>query len=546
MINIVDNKTPKKRGRPPKNKTTTKQTKSKQTNTKTKTTKPPNTQQNTNDYIFSELCSLTDWITSYGSDSSLQDISLSDLYSYLRSPYINIKNIRNASKYLSYKHGILRDVCNLFKYLPTLNYHLSWSSFDNPQKIKKYEKKVYDFLETIKVKELVRDGLYETCELGTIVTCLRKQKYVQFLDLDDLRINRMKNGKWIVEYDLDKVKQPGLTTIDIKQLIEELPEEVTLAKYNRYRNKGQDYRFVELKNCDVIPINSVRNFPFGFPYSMGAWASLIQKEIINKVERSVSDRLIKQLLILSVGTIGGDKNNPGKPVPKDVITSYFDNLKNLLIKKQENTTSVDSGDTSGIGLATLPDFFKLENVKTDVTIFTKDLYDKINNDIFLNLGVSSTLLGGSMGGANYSGSQVNADKLFRYIFGILEQFEYAINSYISTFLPKDLDCKFYFERSTFINRDKMLDKYKELYNYTGIVVPWLEGLTGVPYHYIIGQKSYQDKVLGLDNILNPPQNPFNQPTNSGNPGRPEVDSGNNSETDRSKASGKNELPSPSD
>ena len=136
----------KKRGRPPKNKPT------------------ELTELSNNEKIINELCSLTDWVTSYGQDSSLQDVSLSTLYGYLRNPYKNIKNIRNTSKYLSNKSGLLRDVNNLFKYLPTLNYHLSWSSFDDVKKIEKYEKKIYNFLENINIKEFVRDGLYEVCE----------------------------------------------------------------------------------------------------------------------------------------------------------------------------------------------------------------------------------------------------------------------------------------------------------------------------------------------------------------------------------------------
>lgn len=498
------------------------------------------------DKVMKELCALSDWITSYGQDSNLQDISLSTLYTYLRNPYKNIKNIRNVSKYLSYKHGILRDVCNLFKYLPTLNYHLSWSSFDDTKKIKKYEKKVYNFLEQINVKQFVRDGLYEVCELGTIVLCLRKDKYIQFLDLDNLRINKIRNGKWVIEFDLSTIRQPGISTIDITQIIESLPDEITLQKYNLYKNKGEDYRFVELNNCEIISINSVRNYPYGFPYSMGAWASLIQKEIINRVERSISDRLIKQILLMIVGTMGGDKNSPGSPVPKELINFYFDQIKSLLIKKEQGTYNTSNGDISGIGLATLPEFIKLENVKTDVTVFTKDLYEKISNDIYSNLGVSPALIYGGGNETNFSSASMNNEKLFRYIFGVLEQFENVINIFISKLLPSNLDCKFYFEKSTFLDKDKMINRYKELYQFTGIVIPWLESLTNIPYHFTIGQKLYQDKVLKLDDILNPPQNPFTTSGDESQVGRPNDDNSTNPNTQKGKANDSNSIPSPSD
>src|SRR5699024_7229824 len=144
----------------------------------------------------------------------------------------------------------------------------------------------------------VRDGLKEVPELGTVVTCLRANKYVQFLDLDEIVINKQRNGKWVVEYDLASLD--NLSALEQQRKMYSLPDEVTPASYLPYKNKRDDsIRYVELSNCDVIAIDNKRNYPFGLPMSMGAWQPLLQKEIINRVERSVSDRLIKNILILS-------------------------------------------------------------------------------------------------------------------------------------------------------------------------------------------------------------------------------------------------------
>ena len=403
-------------------------------------------------------------------------------------------------------------------------------------------------MENINIKEFVRDGLYEVCELGTVVLCLRKDKYIQFLDLDNIRINRIKNGKWIVELDLSTISQLGMTTYDITQIIESLPDEVTLKKYNLYKNKGEDYRFVELNNCEIISINSTRNYPYGFPYSMGAWASLIQKDIINKVERSVSDRLIKQILILYVGTIGGDKTTSGSPVPKTVIEDYFSSLKNLLLKKEQNSLNTNNTDFTGTGLVSLPEFFKLEPLKVDTDLFTKDLYDKIFKDIYENLGISPSLISG-IGDANYSGASLNSEKIYRYIFGILEQFEKVINNFISNLLPSNLSCKFYFEKSTFLDRDKYIDNCKDLYLHTGLVTPWLESVMGNSYHFALGMKRYENEVLKLDEIFNPPLNFYNQSGNNdsgSNPGRKKTDDLSNPNTEKTRKNDSNSNPSPGD
>lgn len=486
-----------------------------------------------------EVAAMTDFITQYGSGASLSDIKLADLYRYLQNPYANIQQIQRASKYLTNKHGIIRDVLRTIKSLPTLNYHLVWSNYDDVKKIKKYEQKIHDFLDEIDVRRVVRDGLYEVAEMGTVVTCLRSNKYVQFLDLDDLRINKQRNGKWVIEFDLASINQYQ-NVQDKLTVIESLPDEITLEKYNLYRNKGEDYRYVELSNCDVVNIDARRNFPYGLPYTLGAWASLIQKEIINRVERSMADRLIKQILILYAGTMDKEGN---KPVPKELIKAYFKEVTNLMLKKEQNGNMYNNNETSGTGVITLPHFMQLKALEIDTQMFKKELYEKLDNEIFANLGVSSGLIYGG-GNSNYSLAQINSEKMFRYIFTIIEQFESIINRYIKRLLPKDLDCRLYFERTTMLNKDKYIDKMKELYMQTGIVAPWLETLLGVPYHYALGQAEYEKKVLNVQKVIFPAQNAY---TTSGDNkvGRPEVDNGNEN-TMKSKNNNSNASPSPSD
>lgn len=485
-----------------------------------------------------EVAALTDYITQYGSGSSLSDIKLSDLYSYLQNPYSNIKQIQKASKYLTNKHGVIKEVLRALKTLPTLNYHLHWSSYENYKQINKYEKKIYDFLDEIDIKEVVRDGMFEVGEMGTIVTCLRKNKYVQFLDIDDLRIISQRNGKWVVEHDLSTIDTMR-TYQDKLRMIESLPEEVTVERFNLYKNKGEDYRYVELSNCDVIGLDARRNFPYGLPMTLGAWNALLQKEVINRVERSVADRLIKQVLILYAGTIDKEGN---KPPPKELIQSYFKEVSRLMKKKEMNGAR-STNETSGTGVIALPKFMELKSLEVDTQMFKKELYEKIDNDIFLNLGISSSILWGG-GSGDYSSSTLNTQKFFRYITTIVEKFEKVINRYIQSLLPNNLSCKFYFDKTTILDQDAHIENTKTFYQNTGIFAPYAEAVLGVPYHYAIGQAQYEREVLKLDDKINPPENFFNQSKDSGKAGRPTGDA-NNENTNQSKSSGSNQNPRPS-
>lgn len=492
------------------------------------------------DHKWLEVANLSDYFTQYGQGASLYDIKLKDLYRYLRNPHANIESIIKASKYLTNKHGLIKDILRSFKSLPTLNYHLNWSSFDDPKKIQKYEKRIYDFLENLNVKKMTRDGLFEVGEIGTIVPCLRDNKYIQFLDMDDLRINRMRNGKWVVEYDLKTLEQYGHTLQDKMRIIESLPNEVTARSLIEYKKNGESSRYVELSNCDVINIDGNRNFPYGLPLTFGAWTSLLQKEIINRVERSVADRLIKQVLILYAGEINAKSKDP-KPAPKGLIEGYFKQVSNLMQQKEGNSKHMD--ESSGTGVIAMPDFMQLKALDVNTDMFTKDLYSKINNDIFMNLGVSSSLVYGG-GDSNYSSSSVNSGKFFRYIFTVLEDFERVINGYIKQLLPNNLSCKFYFDKTTILDQKEHIANCKEFYMQTGVVQPWAESLTGVPLHYVLGQAKYEKEVLKTQDVLYPPLNAHTS-SGKGEPGNPGDPNSQNENTNKTRSNGANNSPSPS-
>jgi hypothetical protein len=508
------------------------------------------------EYDFSELLELSgiqDFISQYGSGAGLSDVSLRDIYDMLRNPYKSITKIQNTSRYFSNRFGVIKDVNEMFKTLPSLNFHLVWSSYDNPSKIAKYEKKIYELLDNCNIKKVVRDGLYEQAEIGTVVAVNRKNKFIQFLDLDKLRINKQVNGQWLVEVDLSTIVG---SVQDIKAQIETLPEDVTIGKLNLYRNKGDDYRFVPIKNARVLSIRGTRNKPFGLPLTLSAWGTLLHKTLIEQVEKSIADRKIKSLLVLYVNSIL-TQSEPYKPPHKDVIANYFKELSNL-IKKKDNTSKA-SYDTVGTGILSLPSFFELKEVELNTDMFEKDLYDKLEKDLYANLGVSSALIYGGGTGSNYGVSQMNSEKFFRYIFTALEDWEYFINEVIKQFLPSDLDCKLFFDRTSIGDREADITAKKDLYMQTGIAIPWMESVLGVPYHYALGMKEYQDKILKIQDVMYPPQNAFTQSangnsngtSNTGNTsktnGRPKNNQKQDSESNvKAKGSNSNAIPSPSD
>src|SRR5699024_9522278 len=149
------------------------------------------------------------------------------------------KQIRNTSTYLTNKHGILKDVLRTVKSIPTLKYNLSLSSDLEEGYTEEHEKLAQKFLKNIDVVQVIRDGLYEVAQQGTVVMCLRSNRYIQFLDIDDLVIETQRNGKWVVMYDLLALS----STVDPqirRTKLANLPDEVSIKKFYQYRNKSDE------------------------------------------------------------------------------------------------------------------------------------------------------------------------------------------------------------------------------------------------------------------------------------------------------------------
>ncbi|WP_133065295.1 hypothetical protein [Virgibacillus profundi] len=480
-----------------------------------------------------ELAGLSDYVSQFGNSyASSADIKITDLYKYLMNPQAHIKQIRNASTYLTNRHGILKDVLRMVQSLPTLKYNLIWSNYDDVERNKKHEKKVQDFLDDIDVVQVLRDGLLEISELGTIVTCLRNRQYVQFLDLDDIVIREQRNGKWIVEFDfktLDSIRNMEDKMIKINSL----PNEVTVQSYNAYRNSNdkEKDRYVEISNCHVLNIGVRRGQPFGLPLTLGAWQSILQKEVINKVERSVSNRLLQQILVLQASHIDKEQT---KPVPKEVLQAYFREVSKIITKKDDGRIQKNEG---GNGLIALPHFLELDTVKMDTTLFKEELYSKMNNDIYQNLGVSPSLLAGLEG--NYASANVNHSKFFSYITTILEQFETVLNDYIKMVLPKNQRCKLVLDRTTILEKESEIEKFKEFYQQTGVIEPWLNAIFGSgSLNAMINQSKYEKETLDTATWFTPPlnahtssgkdlQNPNSNPPSNENTEKSKTDNNNN-------------------
>src|SRR5699024_9882825 len=148
--------------------------------------------------------------------------------------------------------------------------------------------------------------------------------------------------------------------------------------------------------------------------------------------------------------------------------------------------------------------FELDAFEVDTTFFTKDLYDKIEDDIYANLGISKALGFGE--GGNYSSATVNSEKLFSVVFSLVGQFETAINEFLKgMFKNTDITCKVKFDKSTVMDKQAEIDSRYELYLQTSWITPWMEAVMDAPIADIIEMRQ-REINMKLDEIFFPAQN----------------------------------------
>lgn len=511
---------------------------------------PKNSEASLVDQSFYELASFYDVVKNIFSGSSNFDISISidNLFKYLSKPITYRKELIKLSKYFYNRNGIVTDLYDTFKSLPILNYSVSWENMH--QKTFEKKKKVVDgFINAIKPKKLARDTIFQVLEEGVCVWYNRDNKFIQFLEPEQYMIEYMVDGKWQVFYDLNYIYQYKMqwTTPELLEYIRSMPDEVTLDKYIRYEksndrnNRSLRYIPLDINKTQVIKFRGGRNDAYAPPYCIPALASIIHKDLLERTESVVADRIINQIIIQSVGNLPDSQGKPTMPANKELMDGLHENLKRVLQGKN------NLGNKSSVAHLTVHDFVKIETLKVNMTdsIFPKEIYDRIDRDIFNKLGYSQSLSAGGGVHQTYGSATLNAEKVSSFIFNMIEQVEDAINDYIGQLVSNSqFNPKIRFDRITYLNQDTEFNRAEALYlKGKGSLKDYVES-SGRSFDHWLAQVRYENEKLKLDEIL-PVHNTSFTSTGDNKGGRPPSD-GKNENTDQSQSNAGNDIPSPSD
>lgn len=463
-----------------------------------------------------EMFALSDVVSNWGSNSNYDLLDIEDLYEWQKNPIKYNKSLRDLSLYWYSQKGVLSEVYDLYKTLPTLDSsnQINDSNYDSYEddnkKISKYDSGVK--------KIQIREMLFETALMGTLMTYRRGTKvnpFIQILDPDYYYPARIKNGRWEVDCDLSQfVDGTGQNktsrnrpnnfnnlkpeAIHAKDELNSQPKEVQEAfeawRKGKGRNNNNNLYALDMKRTGVVKNKSRQRERYGRPVGIAAFEDLLHKDLLKLAERAVVDKVIETLLIVKLGEEGKEGYHPTEAQAKKVYTS----IKNVL-----NGATKDKGNK----LVGLPYWANIEALKVDLGIFDNDKYAQIDQDILISLGVSGILNIGQ--GNNYSSGTINENIFYSKIFDILEQIEEEVYNVQYDQIVTKADTKFRkkFARTTTVDSNKKIEVYEKLIDKGGAIKPLFDEI-GSDFDAYIKQVDYEKTQLGINDKFKPFQTSF--------------------------------------
>jgi hypothetical protein len=254
---------------------------------------------------------------------------------------------------------------------------------------------------------------------------------------------------------------------------------------------------------------------------------------LKDVERSIANKIINAVAVLTVGVNGDEK---------------YDSLTNLklpkAIKQKVHSgvkTALEKNNKSGVTVVTIPDFAKLEfpDVKTDGL---GNNFDSINSDIQSAYGLSGSILNGS--GGNFATTKINLDTLYKRIGVMLEDIEQEpYQKLFNLILPSNQSDNYYmtYDKETPLTLKEKVDILSKMNDKGWSTKHVIDNVAGVSWESYLEQTLYETDELKLQEKIKPYQSSFT--LNGNEAGRPNSDNSNNDNTAKSKTSDGNSTPS---
>ena len=546
--------TPKKRGRPPKNK-------------KIETNSSSSPSYENNSYVNYQA-SYQDVTTNLFGSNFFSAYSNKDIESIVANPMSDNEQARHMAKLIYNSNGIVTNVIDYMVAMPTLD-KIIISHGTSKTKIKKNKERMLWALQTIKDKEFLRDCIFRDanegicfyyCEVAKSINDKSKtlsdydiQKITEINNINDMDINismislpadyckivGIKNSSYVIAFNLDYFSDYVGDSIERK--LKKYPKEIRDG-YMARNAKSDSNNWIVLDNKKTIvhKIRSSKDEPWGRPIVLAALKNILYSDYFTETKRNVLDELNNKIIYQTFPE--GEKKGQCSLTDSQQRNQH-NTVKTAVMQKNSR------GGTSFFSVAAGT---KLDTLDVQTSIFDekneKDLTDKIATD----LGFAVSLLNGSSTG-NYSTQQNNLQLVMSEVFSWIEGISSELNKVINENIIKDKTnyVEVYYLPCSLVNRKEFISQMKELYTLGhGSLQAWIAstGFSVDAYVSLMNQET--DEQWDLKYKPHPTSFTISSSADKSNPnnnigGRPEEDNPTNQQTIQSKTNGSNNQLKPS-
>lgn len=287
-------------------------------------------------------------------------------------------------------------------------------------------------------------GITEINEAGTNAAVIS-------LPIEHCRIVGRKNGTPLVAFNLRYFTT--MTPSERKRALNGFPKEIREG-YARCVEGEEHLGWLILDSEATIcaKICAEEKAPFGVPFPVKAIEDALYEKKYMDTKRAVLDDVLTEIFyqILPEG-----KDKGSNALTKEQQETLHKNVRGAIL-----------GDRAvrGKRVVTLPPNTKLDKIKVDTGLLSDDAETNIKENVPSALGLAAALISNAQSNT-YATAALNAEFVAAYVFSWIELFMAELNKAINAKIIKDRSCVVDFEilPITYVNRDKSFTYMKQLY-----------------------------------------------------------------------------------
>ena len=510
-----------------------------------------------NIYEFNSFVSPMD-ISSLFSCGIYDNFSKEEIDSILRDPIGNHDAAIRLSNFVYTKNGIVSNSVDYMTALPCLDRILISKNKRNTKTVQANKALMKSVLEKIDDRQFIRNALFTDMLDGIAFFYFEtkkknydKTKFMTDYDVENIvEINEVginasiislpwkytkivgkKNGRYVLAFNLRYFDD--YTGDKLERKLRKYPEEIVKAYNSRNtRTTGGDWVILDNDHTMCRKIKCKDSEPWGRSLIIAALADVLYKDYFTDTKRNVLDE-INNKIIYQTFPEGKDKGSSS-------LTGKQQEQQHATVRQ----AVMNKNSRGGISFFSVAAGTKLDSIDVSTDIFDSKNESDLNDQISLDLGISSALIG-AMTTGNYGASQSNLEMITAQLYVWVNEWQNELNYVINKNIIQNEKnrVEVYYFPTSFVNRKSFFDMMKGLYDVGGSL-SFLVASTGVDpdAYFSVLDEEIDNKIY--EKYL-PHLNSNTISKNDDVAGRPKTETPTEN-TIKSRDNGGNNIPSPSD